>query len=334
LGAGHITIVVKRTGFRSAAFVAECHKPCTAATCLLPRSLAITEVMRKLLFMCLIFSMAGCATKTIKIIDEKGLPVEGALVVSEELPFILQSWKIGAYVSDKNGKVKVVSYRGHIFKPGFYPVIDSSELDDSYLWEAPTYFSNTTPIYPISKNSNIPIEVSTYFTIEESDKGRFDIPIEVCGTIKVKYAVEGSKLSATSHRNEILESNRFHFVGPATNAKKSILEKENNLSFYCEDSKGLHKLGVSVSGKVWKKGIPNHSLTIFTANIESINTYLVPAVKCGTNENIRIHEKYMESAPKLYVSPGVKAKLEEYKSAIPCANKHTRELFEYVEGVL
>ena len=39
LGAGHITIVVKRTGFRSAAFVAECHKPCTAATCLLPRSL-------------------------------------------------------------------------------------------------------------------------------------------------------------------------------------------------------------------------------------------------------------------------------------------------------
>ena len=45
MGAGHITIVVKRTGFRSAAFVAECHKPCTAATCLLPRSL---YVMKKL----------------------------------------------------------------------------------------------------------------------------------------------------------------------------------------------------------------------------------------------------------------------------------------------
>ena len=39
MGAVHITIVVKRTGFRSAAFVAKCHKPCTATTCLLPRSL-------------------------------------------------------------------------------------------------------------------------------------------------------------------------------------------------------------------------------------------------------------------------------------------------------
>jgi len=44
LGAVHITIVVKRTGFRSAAFVAECHKPCTATTCLLPRSLCATRV--------------------------------------------------------------------------------------------------------------------------------------------------------------------------------------------------------------------------------------------------------------------------------------------------
>jgi len=44
LGAGHITIVVKRTGFRSAAFVAECHKPCTATTCLLPRSLYAKEI--------------------------------------------------------------------------------------------------------------------------------------------------------------------------------------------------------------------------------------------------------------------------------------------------
>jgi len=43
LGAVHITIVVKRTGFRSAAFVAKCHKPCTAATCLLPRSLDFKE---------------------------------------------------------------------------------------------------------------------------------------------------------------------------------------------------------------------------------------------------------------------------------------------------
>jgi len=45
LGAVHITIVVKRTGFRSAAFVAECHKPCTATTCLLPRSLCATRVI-------------------------------------------------------------------------------------------------------------------------------------------------------------------------------------------------------------------------------------------------------------------------------------------------
>jgi len=45
LGAVHITIVVKRTGFRSAAFVAKCHKPCTAATCLLPRSLCATRVI-------------------------------------------------------------------------------------------------------------------------------------------------------------------------------------------------------------------------------------------------------------------------------------------------
>ena len=50
LGAFHITIVVKRTGFRSAAFVAECHKPCTAATCLLPRSLDAIEGLSMALY--------------------------------------------------------------------------------------------------------------------------------------------------------------------------------------------------------------------------------------------------------------------------------------------
>jgi len=65
LGAGHITIVVKRTGFRSAAFVAKCHKPCTAATCLLPRSLCATQVF-------ILTFASSMTTSGLRVLDSAG----------------------------------------------------------------------------------------------------------------------------------------------------------------------------------------------------------------------------------------------------------------------
>ncbi len=290
--------------------------------------------MKQILLLSFILLAAGCATKTIKVVDAQGKAVKGALVVSEELPYIMQSWKLAAYITDNKGEAKIVSNRGHIFKSGYFPVIDSSELQNSYLWKAPSLFSNTIIIYPIKLKQKTTVNISSHITMETNKDGNFDIPLEACNKIRVTYNVNTSRLKAQSKKVGFLSSKRFYFVGPDTSQEVSTIDRENNLAFYCNENNGLYKVGVSVAAKVWQKGIPRHKLTIFSAKVSNINEYIQPVIKCASSEDIRIFRSSRKVKPDMYISSNLKESINEYRSTIPCPNAYTGDLIDYIEDFL
>jgi len=280
--------------------------------------------------------LIGCASKTIQVVDDDGNPVKGALVISEQFPFIMQSWKLGVYITDDKGEAVVVHNRGHIFKPGYFPVINASELNDGILWAPYSYFSKLTPVYPIKKGKKITISTTVYNTVNPVKKGVFIIPIDVCASKTVSYNVENSRLKVISGDTDIMLSQRFYYVGENDNKKVSEAESENNISFYCNEGSKLYKVGVSVSEKVWRVGVPDHKLTIFTAKVPSTETYLQPGIKCADSENVRMSTfgKYRDRQPDLYLSPDVKDKLSVIKGQVPCSNESTDKIFNYLEQFL
>ncbi|MCP4489410.1 MAG: hypothetical protein GY820_19175 [Gammaproteobacteria bacterium] len=280
--------------------------------------------------------LIGCTSKTIQIVDHVGNPIRGALVISEQHPYILQPWKLGVYVTDEKGEAVVVHDRGHIFRPGYFPVIEASELSDGVLWQSPSYFSKLTPIYPIQADGKTPITTTTYKTVNPIENGIFLVPISACSSKEVSYNVDNSRLKVSSNKADIILSERFYFVGADELKKVSEAERENSISFYCNEDDGLYKVGVGVSAKVWHKGVPNHKLTIFSAKVPSTETYLQPEVKCANSRNVRMSTfgKYREGKPELYLSSDVADKLSTMKHQIPCSNKNTDQIINYVERFL
>jgi len=136
-------------------------------------SLTKSAMNRIVLILLVSIALVGCASKTIQIVDGEGMPIEGALVISEQHPYIMQSWKLAVYVTDEKGEAVVVHDRGHIFKPGYFPVIEASELSDDVLWQPQSYFSRRTPIYPIHADKKITISTSTYNTVNPIKKEYF-----------------------------------------------------------------------------------------------------------------------------------------------------------------
>lgn len=276
--------------------------------------------------------LTGCTPKTIKVVDAQGNPVAGALVISEQEPYILQPWKLGVYITDKNGEAKVVSARGHIFKPGYFPVINASELHDEILWQPQSYFSSTTPIYPIDREDVIPVNTSVYITEHPVSKDVYAVPIKVCPTVRVTYHIADTQLTAKSDTPELRLSPRFHFAGAADNMKTSELTAENNLAFYCKHNEELYKVGVSVASQVWNKDIPAHRLTLFTAKVSSEKAYLQPEVKCFTGQHM-VSGQYRTGKPRVFHSPNIRNEMIFFRDTIPCANQSFRNLLQYIESV-
>ncbi|MGF1767082.1 hypothetical protein L4D06_06815 [Enterovibrio makurazakiensis] len=280
--------------------------------------------------------LVGCASKTIRIVDGGGKPIEGALVISEQLPYIFQSWKLGVYVTDEKGEAVVVNDRGQIFRSGYFPVIEASELTDGILWEAPSFFSKRTPIYPIQRDEKILVNTSTYNTVNPIDSGVFFIPVSVCTSKFVSYNIDNSRIRVRSNDADIILSERFYFIGAEELNKVSEAERENNISFYCSEPDGLYKVGISVSEKVWRKGVPDHKITIFSAKVPSTEIYLQPEVKCANAENVRMitFGKYRDKKPDLYLSAGVADKLRAMRRQIPCSNENTDKILNYLVRII
>ena len=266
------------------------------------------------------------------VVDEKGKAVEGALVVSEEHPFILQSKKLGVYLTNKKGEARIVGPNGHIFKPGYYPIVNGSELAHGLLWKTHPRHSKEIPIYPIVSDQKTPVSISSYFTRKADIEGVYHIPIDVCRTTRVTYSIANSILKAESDNLELLPSNRFFFLPPDSYKKVLKIEKENNLAFYCEDKSGLYKLGVSVSEKIWNQGNPAHKLTIFLARISSLKEYIQPNIKCASREYTKMLES--DTKPNLYISHNFSNLFDARDYLSHCSEEYIDSLIEYVEELL
>lgn len=276
--------------------------------------------------------LTGCTPKTIKVVDTQGNPVAGALVISEQEPYILQPWKLGVYITDKNGEAKVVSGRGHIFKPGYFPVINASELRDEILWQPQSYFSATTTIYPINAEEIIPVDTSVYITEHPIRKDVYAIPIKVCQTVRVTYDIVSDQLTAGSDTAELLASQRFYFAGATDGRKTSELTAENNIAFYCNHNEELYKIGVSVASKVWNQDVPVHRLTLFTAKVFSEKAYLQPEVKCLAGKHM-VSGQYRTGKPRVFHSPNIRNEITSFRDTIPCANQSFSNLLQYIESI-
>ena len=77
-----------------------------------------------LLLSILVFLFTGCVHTTLKVVDEQGKPIEGALVITEQPKYVMQSWKLYAYFTDKNGNAKIATDYGQVFSKNYYPVIN------------------------------------------------------------------------------------------------------------------------------------------------------------------------------------------------------------------
>ncbi len=281
-----------------------------------------------------LISITGCSTnESIKVVDPEGNPIKGALVISEQIRYIAQPWVLGVYITGAKGEARVASDRGFIFKPGYFPIINASELSDELSWEAPSLFSKTTKMYPIKIDNNIPVQTSSYTISSPIKEDLFAIPTEVCGAIDVTYNLKDSHLNARSNNTDLIASRRFFFASGSNKQKVSIVEQENNIAFYCDDDGETFKVGISVSEKAGGSGKPAHKFTIFTANVPSTESYLQPNIKCMTREDVSnsIFGKYGDSSPKLLISKHLKDNIGTFKETIPCANEHSTKLLNYIE---
>ena len=190
--------------------------------------------------------------------------------------------------------------------------------------------------FSIKINEKTLVTTSVYNTENPIENGLFIIPISVCTSKVVLYSINNSHLKVRSNEADIKLSERFYFVGADELEKVSEAERENSISYYCSEPSGLYKVGVSVSEKVLRKGVPDHKLTIFIAKVPSTETYLQPDVKCANSENVRMSTfgKYQGGKPDLYLSVGVDDKLSTMRRQIPCSNENTDRIFNYLEQII
>ena len=278
----------------------------------------------------LIALLCSACTTTITVVDNTGKPVEDALVVSEQYPFILQSWKYAAFMTNQEGKAEIVSNRGNIFKESFYPIIDASELKSTLLWSAPSMFSSTVVLYPIKNPDNNFTNIRQYTVIQEGDKNKYKIPLNVCSKIDVTYDLSNSFITVTTDDKVLIPSKRYYFENGELNNATKVISGTNSISFYCNNDGGFQKVGLATASKVAYKGVWNHKLSIFEASNITLNTYIEPPIKCASEKNMRIASIDSVNKPKAITSNNLKLKIKKLKGKLPCNNKQIDKLLNYI----
>jgi len=94
------------------------------------RALRITAAAALLSFMgAIIVSTVGCVLSDHRFTDPQGRRLEGVLVPSEKIPYILERWRLGAFVSDVEGCASSVDTKNvYIFKRDYYPILNGFDV--------------------------------------------------------------------------------------------------------------------------------------------------------------------------------------------------------------
>ena len=286
--------------------------------------------MRLWLFV-LLLACVSCASTWVKIVDIEGRPVEGAVVVSEKGPYILQRWKYAAVVTNRAGVAKVVDGEGYVFHEDYHPIIDGSELDSGLYWSAPAKFKQKTTIYRIKAPGTSPVQMSDHTVVQEGDQHVYEVPIASCNDARVTYNIETSELIASSHRKNLIASKRFYFERGDRAKRVGQVSGTNNVAFYCESQNGLSKIGVAARWKGATRGVWKHNLVILEAHALTTETYLEPRIKCLDESKLTgIRGTASGLYPKMYVSDNLEQRIAALRRGVKCFDSSADRLFVYI----
>ena len=282
----------------------------------------------KILSLMLTILVSSCAS-TVQVLDDKGIPVKGALVITEQASMFGKD-HLAIYITNENGEAKTVNHIGHIFKKGFYPVINASVLDDMLLSSSDSLLSGKINIFPIKEAASNEVELAIVGMIDSISYNNLRIPFDTCSAINVYFNVEANEITVISTTNNLLESEWFFFYGSDSTQKLTTLTKKNNVAFYCKEQEQLYKVGISLSEDIWRNGSPAHTFALFTTKVDSLNVYVQPQIKCleDSMNEIRVISRNQFS---LYTSKNLKEKLKSYSSSIPCSESFAESFIQYLE---
>jgi len=273
--------------------------------------------MKELLTLSLFLLMTGCVPSTIKVVDEQGNPISGALVITEQPRYILQSWELDAQFSDAKGEAKIATDYGSIFSKLYHPIIN-------------TYLPSVTTLYKVDKET-LNVKQKSFFIPYEIGKKVYTIPLSTCPNIQVELIPHSSKFVVSSQRNILIESQSFYFKTGEKGKKVSSLNSTYPIfSFYCQNPKGFSKIGLKLNTLALYP-VPKWSVDIKEIKEVSLSTVIKPKVKTAESNSFYFMRKLSsEYKPKVYTSPNIKERLKGFNDEIVGGNIYTQELFDYV----
>jgi hypothetical protein len=261
--------------------------------------------------------MTGCIPSAIKLVDEQGNPISGALVVTEQSVYIMQPWKLDAHFSDAKGEVKIATDSGSVFSESYHPLINA-------------HLNRVTTLYKVDKET-LNIKQKSFFVPYEMGKKLYAVPLSVCQNVQVKLIPHESKFVVSSQGNTLIESQNFYFKkGEMGKKVSSLTSTYPMLSFYCQSPKGFSKVGLKLN-TITHQPVPKWSVDIKEIKGVSLSTIIKPKVRTAEKDSFyMIRELTPESKPKVSTSPNIKERLKGFNDKIVGGNIYTQELFDYV----
>jgi len=273
--------------------------------------------MKELLTLSLLLLMTGCIPSAIKLVDEQGNPVSGALVVTEQSVYIMQPWKLDAHFSDSKGEVKIATDSGSVFSESYYPLIN-------------THLNRVTTLYKVDKET-LNVKQKSFFVPYEVGKKVYTIPLSVCQNVQVKLIPHRSQFVVSSQGNTLIETQGFYFKkGEMGKMVSSLTSTYPTLSFYCQSPKGFSKVGLKLN-TITHYPVAKWSVGIKEIKDVSLSTIIGPEVRPAEKDSFyMIRELTPNSKPKVSTSPNIKERLKGFNDKIVGGNIYTQELFDYV----
>ena len=258
--------------------------------------------MKVLTAIFLFYFLLGCTTKTVKIIDLNGGPIEGALVLSEQHPYIFTPWIVSITSTDNTGKAYSADRTfASVFKNGYHPIVEGTDLtgalyprtnipkggsvhpllNDLYY---PNFFGRSPlegniTLYPIVSPGSIQYSIKAEdYSI--NSKLKINLETKECPGVEVEYYPPDILFLVKSDTSELFESSRFFFSGSQSDIPVKTISGKLFVSFYCINrGTEIYKIGWAVNHMKSYYGEGKHTLIKISSRLVSMNQYIEPKVQ-------------------------------------------------------
>lgn len=262
----------------------------------------------------------GCVHTTVKVVDEQGKPVEGALVITEQPKYIMQSWKLYAYFTDKNGKAKITTDSGQVFSKTYHPLINK-------------HLPETVNLYSVKRNKteNIKKESTLIEYDPKGEKKAYAIPLNSCKDVQLTFYPQRSEFIVKSKQKSLIESKSFYFATGDIGQRHSMLKsKYSRLDFYCKNGNSFNKNSIALKAI---QLFPIGKFKVIKTHVDniSLDTPLEPQkIELANKNSFYIRELTPSHKPEVSTSKNFKEKLKGFNEQMVGGNQYTQELFDYL----